>query len=298
MRNTMARMIADTATRWGRITAGPIVVWLLAPLSLLAQSVCLPAPRLLTTFPMGGQAGTKVEVRITGQSIEDAGELRFSHPGITATAKLDAQGKPLANQYLVTISGDCPVGIHEARVMTRLGLSTSRVFSVGELPEVLQTKPNTSLDQAMPLEVNSVCNGVMSVKSVDHYRFEAAQGRRVLVDCAARGIDSKLNAVLIVGDAQGRDLIVQRRGAPIDFVAPQDGVYTVKVHELTFKGGPEYFYRLSLRDLPADADVTCQPKTQAVNAFSWPPPGLPPQADQQEVEPNDGLAQVQKITLP
>ncbi|MEQ9066145.1 MAG: serine protease, partial [Gimesia chilikensis] len=95
-----------------------------------AQSVCLPAPRLLTTMPMGGQAGTTFEIKIAGEDIDDAEELNFSHPGITAEPKLDKNGLPIANQYVVTIAKDCPVGVHEARVMTRLGLSTSRAFNV------------------------------------------------------------------------------------------------------------------------------------------------------------------------
>ena len=44
----------------------------------MAQSVCLPAPRLLTTMPMGGQVGTEVAVTISGQHIEDVSLLRFS----------------------------------------------------------------------------------------------------------------------------------------------------------------------------------------------------------------------------
>ena len=38
------------------------VAVLVGPVALQAQSVGLPAPRLLTTMPMGGQAGTQVEV--------------------------------------------------------------------------------------------------------------------------------------------------------------------------------------------------------------------------------------------
>ena len=37
-----------------------------------AQLVILPAPRLLTTMPMGAKAGTTVEVTITGEHIEEA----------------------------------------------------------------------------------------------------------------------------------------------------------------------------------------------------------------------------------
>jgi len=57
-----------------------------------AQSVCLPAPRLLTTMPMGGRVGTEVEVVITGEAIEDIDQLLFSHPGITALPNLADDG--------------------------------------------------------------------------------------------------------------------------------------------------------------------------------------------------------------
>src|SRR5690606_21224312 len=100
------------------------------PANLQAQSVGLPAPRLLTTMPMGGQAGTQVEVTITGENLDDLDELTFSDPRITANSKLDSAGKPIPNQYVVSIAADCPAGLYEARVMTRLGISSSRAFSV------------------------------------------------------------------------------------------------------------------------------------------------------------------------
>ncbi len=266
--------------------------------TLSGQSVCLPAPRLLTTFPMGGQLGTEFEITVSGQSIEGAGELRFSNPGITAVKKVGSDGQPEPNKYLVTIADDCPLGVHEARLMTSLGISSSRVFSVGDLPEVAQVKPNTSLETAMALQVNTICNGVMSVKAIDHYWFEARKGQRIVVDCAAKGIDSKLNAVLIVADAEGRDLVVERRGGAIDFTAPEDGKFIIKVHELTFKGGGEYFYRLAIREAEPGAVVDRLPSTSAVSSFSWPPVGLPAKAALNESEPNNQQASAQQITLP
>lgn len=263
-----------------------------------AQSVGLPAPRLLTTMPMGGRAGAQVEVVVTGDYLDDADQLLFSDPRITAVRKLDAAGQPQPNQFLVTIADDCPVGIYESRVMTRLGISSSRIFSVGTLPEVIQTKGNTSLAAALELKINSVCNAVASVRAADHYVFEARQGQRVFVDCAARGIDSKLDAVLVIADAAGRDLLVERRSGALDFTVPEDGRYVIKVHELTFHGGPAYFYRLALRELSAAAPVIRQPTTSLVSSFSWPPAGLPNQAGSSEVEPNSDRTRAQKITLP
>ena len=266
--------------------------------TVAAQSVCLPSPRLLTTTPMGGQAGSTVEVTITGENMEDVDQLRFSHPGITATPKLDDAGEPIENQFAVTIAADCPLGVHEARAMTRLGVSSSRVFNVGTLPEVTRTKANTSLNSAMPLAVDSICNAYMTKQAVDHYTFEARSGERTVVDCAAQGIDSKAKPVLIVADADGNDLQVERRGGAVDFTAPADGTYLVKVHDLTFNGGTSYFYRLALQQAEAGEVVARLPSTAAVNSVSWPPPGLPDEAALAEVEPNNTHTEAQSITLP
>lgn len=264
----------------------------------LAQSVCLPSPRLLTTMPMGGKAGTQVEITISGEQLESVGELVFSDPRLTATPKLDPAGKPEPNKYVVTIANDCPVGIYEARVMTRLGVSSSRIFSVGSLQELVRTTPNTSLAAAMEVSVNSVTNAVMSVRAVDHFVFAGQKGQRIIVDCATRGIDSKLDAVVIIADAAGRDLLVERRGGVLDFTVPDDGKYVIKVHELTFKGGPAYFYRLGVWEQPGGTPIVRQPSTKTVNSFSWPPQGLPEQAATSETEPNNQHAKAQKISLP
>ena len=263
-----------------------------------AQSVGLPAPRLLTTTPMGAKVGTQVEVTISGEHIEDADELTFSDRRITAARKLNAAGQPEPNKYVVSIAADCPVGIHEARVMTRLGISSSRAFCVGTLDEAVQTKANTTLATAMELKVNSICNATMTQRAVDHYVFEAKKGQRVIVDCATRGIDSKLDAVVIVADAAGRDLLVERRGGVLDFTVPNDGKYVIKVHELTFKGGQAYYYRLSVTELPVGAPIVRMPSTKPVNSFSWPPQGLKEQADLAEAEPNNDRTKAQKISLP
>ena len=276
---------------------GGIVSMCVASVSL-AQSVCLPAPRLLTTMPMGGRAGSEIEITITGEHIEDVSELRFSSPGITAAPKLDDSGQPQPNTFVVTIAADTPADVYEARLMSRLGLSSARVFSVGKLPEALREKANTSLDTAMELKVNSICNAAMTSRAVDHYSFEPRKGQRVVVNCAAKGIDSKLNPVLIICDAKGRDLLVERRGGALDFTVPEDGKYVIKVHDLTFQGGPAYFYRLALREVPADAPVPRLPSTKTVSSFSWPPVGLSPDAASSEHEPNNKSTESQQISLP
>ncbi|MBS0210108.1 MAG: PPC domain-containing protein [Planctomycetes bacterium] len=276
---------------------GTLLAWSMPTDLVWAQPVGLPAPRLLTTMPMGAQVGGEIDVTIAGDDLQQADELVFSDPRLVATHKRDAAGKILPNQYTVKIAADCPLGLHEARVMTRLGLSSSRAFSVGALSEVARTKANTSAETAMELKVNSICNASTSPRNIDYYSFEGRKGQRIVVDCGAKGIDSKLSAVLIVADATGNDLAVERRGGALDFTLPQDGKYLIKVHELTYQGGPAYFYRLALQELAPGAPIVRLPATRTVNSFSWPPTGLAEQAAAQEVEPNN-VTQAQKITLP
>ena len=277
--------------------AATVLIGCSLPTTVYSQAVCLPAPRLLTTVPMGGQRGQTLDVKIAGDNLDDIRSLHFSHNGITATPKLNATGQPIANLFEVSIADDCPAGIHEARVLTRLGISSSRAFNVGQLPESQVTKPNTSLEKAFPLQIDSICNAAMTKQTVDFYTINAQKDQRLIIDCAARGIDSKLRPVLILADATGADIQVERRGGAIDFTAPTSGRYVVKVHDLTYNGGPHYFYRLSVRDLPAGQAIVRPPSTRTVSAFSWPPHGLK-EAELAESEPNNGHANAQKISLP
>jgi hypothetical protein len=265
--------------------------------STRAQSVCLPSPRLLTTFPMGAQPGTEIELLVTGQYVEEAGELSFSNPAIKAVKVKDADGFEAIGRYRVTVPEGIKPGLVEASLMTRLGLSSSRIFTVSELNEVVQTNGNQKLDSAMEIELNSVCNAAMTARSVDFYQFHANQGQVIFVDCAAKGIDSKLNPVVIVADSEGQDLAVERRGGAIAFTVPKDGDYVIKVHDLTFKGGEHYFYRLNLTELSAGQPFSRHAMTRKVNAFSWPPFGLPVTTSAKEIEPND-VTTPQKIGLP
>lgn len=286
----LARHYSGTAVAWALV---------LCCVSLVgAQSVGLPAPRLLTTMPMGGKVGTEFEVTITGEHLDDASDLIFSDARITAQRKLDAVGTPIPEHYLVNIAADCPCGLYEARVMTRLGISSSRIFTVGTLREILQTKPNRTLANALELPLNCVCNGVTTDRSIDYYTFQARKGQRLVIDCSTIGIDSKLNATVIIGDATGRDLLVERRGGVLDFPVPRDGTYVIKIHELTFKGGPAFYYRLGLWEQSAGTPIVRQPATKPVHSYSWPPAGLQAQATTTEAEPNNDGSQAQRITLP
>lgn len=293
-----APTIAAPVTRRGlRLGAVAWLAMLAAAVHPAAgQQVCLPLPRLLTVVPPGGCVGTDVDVVVGGERIEPAAALLFSHPSLTARPKLGDDGKTVANTFIVTIAADAPVGVHDATLVTALGISSARCFSVGSLPETSRAAANTAVATATPMAVGSVCNAATTAQAIDHYRLELHRGQRIRVECAAVGIDSRLQPVIAVADGAGNDLAVERRDRPLDFTAEADGVCIVKVHDLSFQGGEKCFYRLVVHE-PA-ADPPRHPATSQVNTFSWPPAGLPERAAAAEAEPNDRPNEAQKISLP
>src|SRR4051794_28851252 len=164
-----------------------ILIFALAAAPCLAQQVTLPLPRLLTVTPMGGQAGTKVDVTITGENLEEVSSLVFSSPKISATPVAGVE-----NKFTVSIAADAPAGVYDAWVLSRLGVSSVRAFSVGQLPEITRGKPNNSAETALAVPANTICNAALTKRAVDFYSFTGAKGKRVVLDCAATSIDSRL----------------------------------------------------------------------------------------------------------
>ncbi len=285
----------DSAPMKTLLAALLIVPWLVVP--SLAQSVCLPAPRLLNLFPAGCQAGTTVEVLVSGENLDEISELIFSDSRITAERIENRDLPGAAVRYAITVPEDVAPGLVEAYAIARLGVSSSRVFSIGALPEITQTTVSSSADQAMTIPLDTTINAQMITRGIQHYRFPALAGQRLRVDCVSRGIDSKADPVLILTSADGRVLASDRIGNGLDFVAPQAEEFILKVHEMTYQGGPEFFYRLTVQALDADSAPHSFATTREVHQYSWPPADFRPRLSESEQEPNDP-SQPQPIELP
>src|SRR5262249_31001582 len=107
-----------------------------------------------------------------------------------------------------------------------------------------------SPETAMEVPVDSAIAGATTAAAADYFKFTAKKGQRLLIECNAPEIDSRLSPVLTVFEAAGRELDISRRGGLLDFTAPADGSYLLKLHDLAFAGSGEYFYRLALTSGP------------------------------------------------
>ncbi|HWE93495.1 MAG TPA: hypothetical protein VG269_05920 [Tepidisphaeraceae bacterium] len=220
----------------------------------------LPAARLTAVFPPGGRAGTSVDVTVTGVDLDGATELRFSQPGITAKAAGESDSTT-ERKFTVIIGPDVPVGGYESRFVGAYGISNPRTFVVGDQPEAIRG-PATDKPGATPLVVGSVISARCTAGVIDSYSLELKSGQRVLFDCAARAVDSKMVPILVLLDSGSREVDRSRHGGLLDFTAPTDGNYTLQVHDLLYRGGPEYFYRLSA-DIGPHLDSVFPPAGQA-----------------------------------
>lgn len=214
-----------------------------------------------------------MEIAISGADLDSVDRLLFSHPDIAGQPKLREPGEfetgpqPIANQFTVKIGADVPPGCYEVRAVGKYGVSNPRAFLVGSAVEVLEKEPNENFETAQEVPLDSVVNGRSNRGSdLDYYLFTAKAGQRVLIECRARPLDSRLDAALAVYDASGRELAREYDGSLhdtlVDFKVPADGSYTIKLHDFIYGGGDEYAYRLSL---------STQPRVD----FVFPPAGLP-----------------------
>ncbi len=220
------------------------------PSCLIAALLCgpayanLPSPRLDRITPMGGAAGSSIEVEIAGNDLEEGTMLLFDHPGLKAEHLKE-------RKFKVSIAADIPAGTYDVRVIGKYGISSPRLFQVSRgLAEAVEKEPNDDAATAQSISVNFVVNGTSDNNREDLYRFHLKQGQRVVVECQAQRLDSPLDATLTLTDSSGKQLASNGDwfglDPLIDFVAPKEGDYLVSVCDLTFRGG--FPYRLLVTD--------------------------------------------------
>jgi hypothetical protein len=234
-----------------------------------AQGMIAPSqgtPRISHIMPLGGQAGTSFELKVTGQDLDNVEGLHFSFPGTkvevagSEITPIDKKGKPVgtlkSHNFKVTLPANAPLGIQDVRIVTNAGISNPRAFAVSDHKEIVEAEPNNDVDKAQRIEINSTVSGVIGTPTdVDYYVLAGKKGQRVVCSCQTTSIDSRLNAFVELYAADDRYLGGNRNyfhnDALVDAVLPADGDYFVRVTSFTYtQGGLDYFYRLTVTTAP------------------------------------------------
>ena len=155
------------------------------------------------------------------------------------------------------------------------------VFCVGQLAEI--TKPpspvladpavignrfNAQLKAAaaqpvIDVKLPAVLNGQILPGAVDRYRFPARKGQHLIVSTAARelvpyisdAVPGWFQAVITLYDAKGKE--VQYAGSyrfhpdpVLHYEVPEDGDYTLQIHDSIYRGREDFVYRIAAGELP------------------------------------------------
>ncbi len=219
------------------------IAWIPWAAGFSASQAQSPAMARLTLIqPVGARIGSTIEAVAQGTDLEESSGLVFSVPGITATPK---EG----NRFAIKVASNAPLGVCDVRFVGRFGVSNPRAIEITTNPSWSIPATNISPTAVVSLPLDTIADAHVTANAVDHYGVELKQGQRVIARIVSRELDSKLEPILVFFNAEGRELM-RARHSLLDFTAPSDGNYILKVHDALYRGGDDYFYRLSFLTSP------------------------------------------------
>ena len=212
-------------------------------------------PLISNVLPRGGQAGSELDVTISGNRLKDSKEIFFYGNGITAFDVNATNDKSVKAKF--KISKDAELGQHELRVRTKSGISTLKTFWVGPYPNFAEKEPNTSFEDAQKIPINHTINGVVKNEDVDYFEFNATKGQRISLEIEAIRLSGPLFDPYIaildsnrfeVATSDDTELLLQ--DGTLSTIIPKSGKYFVEVRESSYRGGNNFYYRLHIGDFP------------------------------------------------
>ena len=164
----------------------------------------------------------------------------------------------------VKISPDAKPGLCWFRLWNKEGASALEPFVIGRLPEVSETEPNETINQAKSNVLGHVINGKLhKTGELDTFKVTLRKGETLVADLLGNKVlGSPMDAVLQVFSAEGFLLGHADDSPMLDprlvFKAPIDGDYYIRVFafpatatsSIRYAGGADFVYRLTLTTGP------------------------------------------------
>jgi hypothetical protein len=213
-------------------------------LLVAAQFVAAQSPVLRRASPLGIPAGRTTEVKLLGERLDEITDVWCS----AADVRIETTNGP---RLLITTPRDA-VGLVALRVATTNGVSDFAMLMIDDLLSVLEAGTNRTVPTAQRTRYGATVDATTDELAFDFYSFDAKKGDTVSIDVVASRIGSKLDPVLRVLDARGREIAFcedasgAARDCRLQFRPPASGEYMLEVRDIAYGGGPEYFYRLRL----------------------------------------------------
>ncbi|MBS1824134.1 MAG: hypothetical protein JST93_02320 [Acidobacteria bacterium] len=212
-----------------------------------------PPPALVRLHPLGGKAGTAVQVEILGSRLETATGVEFDCADLIWKQTIQREAGRLTG--IVWIEPGAALGGHMLHVRTAQGPSTSLLFNVGQYPAVVESDHRSV--PSLPAEIYGRLDGAIDS---DLYYFPVKQGERWLFDLRAMEHGSAVEARMILVNHNGERVAFNddrdhyNENPLIEHTFAEAGIYGVKLDQYRgprgFTFGKNNGYTLRISALP------------------------------------------------
>ena len=227
----------------------PLAAWFV----VLALPASAQSPSLTQATPGALVPGQATELILQGANLSGATNL---WTGFKTEAITPKGGPAGALKLSVKLGSAVPVGVHAVRVASTNGVSNPLLLMVDDLPSVPDAGTNTSPTNAQALPWPVAVDGAAVALKPKCYRVTVKAGERLAIEVVAQRLGSKLDPVLRLLDAQGRELAFcdDESGLSGDcriaHVFAAGGDYFIEVRDINYGGGADYRFRLRVGDFP------------------------------------------------
>ena len=224
-------------------------LWLLV-LAACGFAADFEPPSLVRLHPLGGRAGSVVELEILGTKLDAASGVEFDCKDIVwEQTTLREAGRV---RGLVSIGAGAALGGHMLRVVTAQGPTGHLLFNVGQFAAFVEGEQRAV--PSLPVEIYGRLDGAADI---DTYWFSVKAGERWVFDLQAMEAGSAVEARMMLLDRAGERLVFNDdrdhydENPLIAHTFVKGGVYGVRVDQyrgprgFTFGKNNAYFLRIS-----------------------------------------------------
>jgi hypothetical protein len=231
-------------------------------LVLTANAIAAP-PSLGPCKPTAAAPGKTIELTLTGANLLNPRSLWTSFASRTEFVTSDSEAAQKGETLLcrITVPRDGQVGVGAMRLVTGEGVSNPILAMVDDLPSVAEATDNHAVAQAQPAEWPIAIDGQCEPVEEDYFRFHVEAGQRLSFEVVAQRLGSKLDPVLRLLTADGKELHRADDSAGVggdcrfSRVFETAGDYLIAVSDVRHLGGPEFRYRLRIGAFPLVSNV-------------------------------------------
>lgn len=216
------------------------------------------APTLTTPATLGMKRGGAVELVLSGANLDAPLGVSLGGPGKATLVPLP-KPDPAQLKAKFELPADAPVGLYPLRVATAAGASNLRPFLVDDLDGVTETEANKSKDTPQDIPPSCSVSGRTDPEASDYFRVKVPAGRRLTVEVVARRAGSPLDPIVVLHDAKTKREMIDlyaddtpglQGDCRLVHTFKEDADILVEVRDTTYRGGPDFFYRLRVGEFP------------------------------------------------